>query len=322
LKQFKYGLGTAREVKQMYDLVGIHAYEQPQTVEKHLCTFVQGGEMHKMLQPKMRPDRMGIDFTGVTYEFVDPDKKKKKKLVKKQELNPNEKIEKKQKQDLLLADVAAGVQAKDPADIAEHLQDVMNRIKKGESLEDIKKDYKELSVTGRKVMFSVTNLNGEEGKKGTFVILTRPEWAPIGVKRFEKLTEINFWTGVRFFRVISNFMAQFGINGDPSVNKRFRNKDLKDDPVKTSNKRGTVSFGTSGPNTRGTQLFINFRDNMYLDQDGFSPIGEVIEGMDIVDQIYSGYGEKPIQGKISNKGNAYLKENFPKLTYISSAKFM
>jgi len=162
--------------------------------------------MHKMLQPKMRPDRMGIDFRDVTYKFVDPAKKKKKKIVKKQELNPNEKIEKKQKQDLLLADVAAGVQAKDPADIAEELQEVMNRIRKGESLEDIKKDYKELSVTGRKVMFSVTNLNGEEGKKGTFVILTRPEWAPIGVKRFEKLTEINFWTGVRFFRVISNFM--------------------------------------------------------------------------------------------------------------------
>ncbi|MGE3958729.1 MAG: peptidylprolyl isomerase [Vicinamibacterales bacterium] len=161
--------------------------------------------------------------------------------------------------------------------------------------------------------------------KGAITITVRRAWAPNGADRFYNLVKAGFYDDVRFFRVIPNFMAQFGIHGNPSVMAAWRPATLKDDPVKQSNLRGFVTFATAGPNTRTTQLFINFKDNSSLDKQGFAPFGEVTGGMDVVDQIYDGYGEGaprgkgPEQGRIQNEGNAYLTKSFPKLDYIKTA---
>jgi peptidyl-prolyl cis-trans isomerase A (cyclophilin A) len=168
------------------------------------------------------------------------------------------------------------------------------------------------------IEFSVANLNGN-GEKGTFVIETKPEWSKLGAQRVIDLTYDGFWDECRFFRVLNNFMAQFGINGDPKMNKKWK-APIKDEGVKESNRRGVVTFAMAGPGTRSHQLFINFKNNKFLDKQGFAPIGEVVEGMDVVDKLYKGYGEKPSQGKIQNQGNKYLKKKFPKLSHIVSAK--
>eukprot|EP00927_Polykrikos_kofoidii_P030561 TRINITY_DN2628_c1_g1_i1.p1 TRINITY_DN2628_c1_g1~~TRINITY_DN2628_c1_g1_i1.p1 ORF type:complete len:205 (+),score=30.52 TRINITY_DN2628_c1_g1_i1:76-690(+) len=170
------------------------------------------------------------------------------------------------------------------------------------------------------VRFMVSNLDGQPGSEheGSFVMEIHEEWAPLGAERFKEMIESDFFTDVRFFRVIEGFMAQFGISGDPSVSAQWRQKKLQDDPVIKSNERGYVSFATSGPNSRTTQMFINFGDNSRLDGMGFSPFAEVVSGMDVVDRIYK-IGEKPNQGKIQSQGNAYLKKYFPQLTYITRA---
>ena len=180
----------------------------------------------------------------------------------------------------------------------------------------------------RKVLFTVDNLDGIPGNSGQFTIQIEPTWAPIGSARVIELTSNNFWDGCRFFRVLPNFMAQFGIASNPSLNDKFST--LLDDPVKESNDRGTVSFAISGPNTRSTQLFINTNTggNKFLDRQGFSPFGKVIDGMDIVDRLYNEYGEGqpdgegPNQGKIYERGNEYLEKDFPKLSYIVSTTFL
>lgn len=175
------------------------------------------------------------------------------------------------------------------------------------------------------IEFQVANLGGVPNENGKFTIKTRPDWSSLGAQRVVDLTNDGFWDDCRFFRVISNFMAQFGINGEPEKNKKWK-KSIKDEGVKESNKRGIVTFAMAGPGTRSHQLFINFKNNKFLDSQGFSPVGEVVEGMDVVDQLYSGYGEGapggkgPSQGKIQSEGNKYLKEKFPKLTYIVKAK--
>ncbi len=163
-----------------------------------------------------------------------------------------------------------------------------------------------------------------ETSKGAFTIKVTREWAPLGADRFYNLVKGGFYNEVRFFRVLRKptpFMAQFGLHGDPAVSKAWTDAKIADDPVKQSNKRGYVTFATSGPNSRTTQAFINFADNANLDGMGFAPFGEVIEGMSVVDSLHADYGEgvgAPNQGIMQARGNEYLKASFPKLDYIKS----
>jgi peptidyl-prolyl cis-trans isomerase A (cyclophilin A) len=170
------------------------------------------------------------------------------------------------------------------------------------------------------VKCTVANLDGEPGSAhvGSFVMEVHEEWAPLGVERFLQLVKEDFFKGVRFFRVIDGFMAQFGIHGKPEIAAKWRDDKIKDDPVKESNLRSYVSFATSGADTRTTQMFINFKDNTNLDGMGFSPFARVVKGMDVVDRIFK-IGEKPNQGEIQSRGNKYLKREFPRLTYITDA---
>ena len=165
--------------------------------------------------------------------------------------------------------------------------------------------------------------------KGAFVIEVHREWAPNGADRFYNLVTNGYFDQARFFRVVSGFMAQFGINGDPKVNAAWQPAQIIDDPVKQSNTRGMVSFAMRGPNTRTTQLFISYGDgNSRLDSMGFSPFGKVVEGMEIVDALHSGYGEGaprgagPAQDRIQSEGNAYLTKEFPLLDHIITARIL
>jgi peptidyl-prolyl cis-trans isomerase A (cyclophilin A) len=161
--------------------------------------------------------------------------------------------------------------------------------------------------------------------RGDFVVEAQREWAPLGVDRFYNLVKNGFYDGVCFFRVISGFMAQFGIHGDPKVSAAWRQERIQDDPVKQSNKRAYISYAMAGPNTRTTQLFINYADNSRLDQMGFAPIARVVEGMDVVDRLHAGYGEGapqgkgPEQGRLQMEGSAYLTKEFPQLDCIKKA---
>ena len=162
--------------------------------------------------------------------------------------------------------------------------------------------------------------------KGNFVIQVTRAWAPLGADRFYNLAKNGFFTDASFFRVIAGFMAQFGINAKPTINAAWQAANIQDDPVKQNNKRSYVSFAMAGPNTRTTQLFINYGDNSAsLDPQGFAPFGQVIEGMDVVDKLYSEYGEGaprgngPDQGRVQMEGKPYLDKNFPKLDSIKSA---
>jgi peptidyl-prolyl cis-trans isomerase A (cyclophilin A) len=161
--------------------------------------------------------------------------------------------------------------------------------------------------------------------KGAFVVEVHRDWAPNGADRFYNLVKNGFFDNARFFRVISGFMVQFGISADPKISTPWRDANIKDDPVKQSNKRGFITFATAGPNTRTTQVFINFADNGPLDRQGFSPFGQVVSGMNVVDSLYNEYGEGaprgrgPDQGRIQREGNAYLEKDFPKLDFIKKA---
>jgi peptidyl-prolyl cis-trans isomerase A (cyclophilin A) len=163
--------------------------------------------------------------------------------------------------------------------------------------------------------------------KGDVVIEVTREWAPHGADRFFNLVGIGYYNDTAFYRVIDDFMAQFGAHGDPAVTRAWSAARLTDDPIAQRNTRGMVTFAAgAAPNTRTTQIFINYGDNSYLSRHGkFAPIGRVVEGMGVVDTLYSGYGEGaprgrgPDQARIAREGNAYLKSAFPKLDYIIRA---
>jgi peptidyl-prolyl cis-trans isomerase A (cyclophilin A) len=165
-----------------------------------------------------------------------------------------------------------------------------------------------------------------ETSRGPFVVQVYRDWAPRGADRFYYLVRNGFYDGVRFFRVLEGFVAQFGANGDPAVSRVWDVRTIPDDPVKQSNTRGTVSFATGGPNTRTTQVFVNFRNNARLDRLGFAPFGRVVDGMSRVEQLYSGYGEGaptgkgPDQDRIAAQGNAYLRREFPRLDSVRVAR--
>jgi peptidyl-prolyl cis-trans isomerase A (cyclophilin A) len=188
--------------------------------------------------------------------------------------------------------------------------DKMNRLQKPESLTEQAPDT-------FRAQFDTS--------KGVFVIEVHRDWAPRGADRFYNLVKNGFFDDVRFFRVIKGFMAQFGIHGTPSIQAAWRTAQIEDDPVRESNRQGYVTFATAGPNTRTTQLFINFGNNTGLDKQGFAPIGRIVEGMDVANRINSEYGEGeprgsgPNQGTIQQQGNAYLNKSFPRLDYINSA---
>ena len=157
-----------------------------------------------------------------------------------------------------------------------------------------------------------------ESSSGDFVVLVHRDWAPRGAKRFHELVSSGFYDDCRYFRVLPGFMVQFGMNGDPAVQRQWEAK-IQDDPVKQSNKRSYVTFATSGPDSRTTQIFISYGNNDFLDAQGFSPFGEVIEGMHNVEGIYSGHKEEPQQGRIESSGNRYLMASFPNLDYVKKA---
>jgi cyclophilin family peptidyl-prolyl cis-trans isomerase len=161
--------------------------------------------------------------------------------------------------------------------------------------------------------------------KGAFVVEVHRDWAPLGADRFYNLVRNGFYNNVRFFRVLNGFMAQFGMSGTPAVQKVWGGsaQNLRDDQVKQSNKRGYITFANAGPNSRSTQVFINLVDNTFLDPEPmhFAPFGQVVEGMDVVDMLYTGYGRQnvPDQQRITNEGNAYLTKEYPKLDYVKTA---
>ena len=159
-----------------------------------------------------------------------------------------------------------------------------------------------------------------ETSKGNFTVEVHREWSPNGADRFHKLVESGFYDECRFFRVLPGFMVQWGINGDPEIQKDWVKANIKDDRVIKSNKRGFITYAKSSQrNSRTSQVFINFGDNSSLDADGFAPFGQVVEGMDVVDMINDQYDEQPNQGQIQESGNTYLNKSFPKLDFIRKA---
>ena len=161
--------------------------------------------------------------------------------------------------------------------------------------------------------------------KGPFVVQVTRAWAPQGADRFYNLVKSGFFDNVRFFRVVSGFMVQFGINGNPATMAKWRESPINDDRVTQSNKRGFITFATAGPNTRTTQVFINFADNGNLDSMGFAPFGQVVTGMNVVDSLNAEYGEGaprgrgPDQGRLQREGNAYLNKEFPRMDFVKKA---
>jgi peptidyl-prolyl cis-trans isomerase A (cyclophilin A) len=169
-----------------------------------------------------------------------------------------------------------------------------------------------------------------ETTKGEFVGEFNRKWAPNGADRLYNLVKIGFYDNVAFFRVIDGFMAQFGMKGVPKVDAAWQKATIEDDPVEKPNKRGYITFAQrQQPNSRTTQLFINYTNNSEsLDKRGFAPVGKVVEGMDVVEELHAGYGEGaprgngPSQKKLRNEGNSYLRENFPKLDWLESASIV
>jgi len=176
--------------------------------------------------------------------------------------------------------------------------------------------------TRRRVEFTLSNLKDDIDEIASLVVETNADWAPRGVAHFWDLIEADFYKDCRFFRVVPKFVAQFGIAADPAVTAKYHSDTIQDDPVVESNQRGTLTYAMSGPNTRSTQLFFNFKDNHYLDREGFAPIGRIVEGLDALEKINDRHRELPKQGQIVQHGNAYLEEEFADLTYISAVRIL
>jgi len=158
--------------------------------------------------------------------------------------------------------------------------------------------------------------------KGPFVIEVHRDWSPLGADRFYNLVKNGFFNNGHFFRVVPDFVVQFGLSPSPAVNKVWQDAEIQDDPVTQSNHKGSVTFASRGPNTRTTQLFINLGENARLDGMGFSPFGTVIEGMDVVEKLYPGYGQTPDQGRIQAEGKPYLDKEFPLLDSVKLARIV
>jgi len=154
---------------------------------------------------------------------------------------------------------------------------------------------------------------------GDFTVEVQRDWAPLGADRFHELVQAGFYDECRFFRVVPGFVVQWGMNGDPAVYAKWKDREIKDDKVTQSNREGMITFASRGPNTRTCQLFINLADNERLDDLGFAPFGKVLEGLDVVKKITSEYGQRPQQPLIQEEGNTYLKKEFPKMDYIKKA---
>lgn len=160
-----------------------------------------------------------------------------------------------------------------------------------------------------------------ETSKGPFIVEVHRDWAPLGAARFEELVKDKFYDGARFFRVVPNFVIQFGIAADPRMTKKW-DKPIKDDEVRQTNRTGSLAFATSGPETRTSQVFINLRSNQSLDSQGFAPFAQIIEGMEVIEKINDEYGQQPDQSQIERRGNSYLNSSFPRLDYIRTAVIM
>ncbi len=164
-----------------------------------------------------------------------------------------------------------------------------------------------------------------ETTKGDILIRVHRDWAPLAADRFYNLVKAGFYDGMAFHRVLDNFVAEWGIHGDPWVNAAWRQAEMLDEPVRQSNTRGRVSFSKNRPNSRTVQVFINLKDNSSLDGEGFSPFGEVVEGLDVADSLYSEYGDGPPRGEgvyqamAIAKGDEYLEAEFPLLDRINQA---
>lgn len=194
----------------------------------------------------------------------------------------------------------------------------------GEAVED---GYPDVYYPGRMTAQAPESFRVRfETSAGDFVVQVERSWAPLGADRFFNLVSGGYYDDTRIFRVVTGFMAQFGVAGDPTLEYQWRNSYLADDPVVESNTRSRVSFAKAGPNSRVNQIFINLVDNTDLDGQGFSPFGEVVEGMDVVDAFYAEYGDGPPRGdgpyqtQAMAQGNAYLDADFPELTRIVSAR--
>ncbi|HET8895352.1 MAG TPA: peptidylprolyl isomerase [Gaiellaceae bacterium] len=160
--------------------------------------------------------------------------------------------------------------------------------------------------------------------KGSFVVTVHRAWSPRGADRFYNLVRAHFYDGDEFFRVVKGFVVQFGISPYPKVSSAWQSATIKDDPVKTTNARATITFADGGPNTRTTQVFINLARNSRLDGYGFAPFGRVTSGMNVVDKLYGGYDDAPTndQAQIAAQGNAFLKKRFPKLDALLTARIV
>eukprot|EP00930_Biecheleria_cincta_P062984 TRINITY_DN48453_c0_g1_i1.p1 TRINITY_DN48453_c0_g1~~TRINITY_DN48453_c0_g1_i1.p1 ORF type:complete len:309 (+),score=60.36 TRINITY_DN48453_c0_g1_i1:58-927(+) len=174
--------------------------------------------------------------------------------------------------------------------------------------------------------FVVRNLAG--GRTGNFTVELRPDWAPLGAARFAELVKDRFFDSCRFYRVVEGFVAQFGMHGDPAVAQAWSQRLMRDDGVKVGNTRGRLSFATAGPGTRTTQIFVNIGDNSGLNHHGFAPFAEVVQGLDVIDRIFAGYGEAapkgkgPSQAAMLSRGNTYLEAAFPHLSYIQAVEIV